>query len=124
VVVCDFNFIDISSLPSKANPVLIVDSNTVPPAPVPTQPFEVIAPWNSKFVKISDSIDLIEFPPGHLPQIPGTGSSSHGRVNAVKDLLGASATERAYHGPHYNEVRDRSQALAESVDHAHYSGGG
>jgi hypothetical protein len=121
VVVRDLNFVDIASLPSEANPILIVDSNAMLPAPVPAQPFEMIPPWNSEFAEISDSINLIEFPPGHLPQIPGTRSSSHGSVNAVKDVLGASATERAYHGQHYNDIRDTSQLLPESVDPANPS---
>lgn len=121
MVVRDFNLIDIASLPSEANPILIVDSNAVLPAPVPTQPFEMIPPWNRKFAEISDPIDLVEFPPGHLPQIPGTRSSSHGSVNAVKDVLGASATERAYHGLYYNDIRDTSQSLSESVDPANPS---
>ena len=121
MVVRDLNLIDISSLPSKANPILIVDSNAVLPVPVPPQPFEVIPPWNSEFAEFSDSIDLIEFPPGNLPQIPGTRSSSHGSVNAVKDVLGTSATKRAYHGLHYNDIRDTSQSLPESVDHTNAS---
>jgi hypothetical protein len=78
VVVRDFNLIDISSLPSEANPILIVDSNAVLSLPVSTQPFKMIPRWNSEFAEIPDSIDLIEFPPGNLPEIPGTRPSSHG----------------------------------------------
>ena len=124
MVVRDFNLIDIASLPSEANPILIVDSNAVLPAPVPAQPFEVIPPWNREFAEISDSIDLVQFPPGNLPQIPGTRSSSHGSINAVKDVLGASATERAYHGLYYNDHRYTSQSKSESFNRAHSSGEG
>jgi hypothetical protein len=91
------------------------------PAPVPAQPFKVIPRGNSEFAEISDSIDLIQFPPDNLPQIPGTCSSSNGTVNTVKDVFGASSTERAYHGKHYNDIRDRSQSLAEPVCRAHFS---
>jgi hypothetical protein len=94
------------------------------PAPVPVQPFEMVPSGDSEFAEISDSIDLIQLPSDNLPQISGACSSSNGTVNAVKDVLGASSTERAYHGQHYNAIRDSSQSPVESVDRAHRSGEG
>ena len=67
MIVRDFNFVGIASLPSETNPILIVDPDTVLPAPVSAQPFEVIPSWNSELAKVSNSIDLIELPPANLP---------------------------------------------------------
>jgi hypothetical protein len=115
VIVRDFNFVGIASLPSETNPILIVDPDTVLPAPVSTQPFEAISPWDSKFADISDSIDLIELPPGNLPQNTGTCPSGNGRVAPIKDVLGALPTERPYHGCYYNDTRDNHQSISMSA---------
>jgi hypothetical protein len=111
MIVRDFNFVGIASLPSETNPILIVDPDTVLPAPVSAQPFKAISPWNSKFADVSDSIDLIELPPGNLPQDTGTSSPGNGRVDPIKDVLGALPTEQSYHGSYYNDIRDNHQSL-------------
>lgn len=111
MIVRDFNFVGIASLPSETNPILIVDPDTVLPAPVSSQPFEAIPPWNGKFADVSDSIDLIELPPGNLPQDTGTGPSGNGRVDPIKDVFGALPTERPYHRSYYNDLRDNHQSL-------------
>jgi hypothetical protein len=111
MIVRDFNFVGIASLPSETNPILIVDPDTVLPAPVSTQPFEAISPWNSKFADVSDSIDLIELPPGNLPQNTGTDPSGNGRVDPIEDVLSALPTERPYHGCYYNGIRNNHQSL-------------
>ncbi len=98
MIVRDFNFVGIASLPSETNPILIVAPDTVLPAPVSSQPFEAIPPWNSKFADVSDSIDLIELPPGNLPQ--DTRTSPPG--------IGALPTEQPYHGSYYNGIMDVS----------------
>ena len=43
VIIRDLNLVDISSLPSETNPVLIVDSDTVLSVPVRSQPFETLS---------------------------------------------------------------------------------
>ena len=78
MIVRDFNFVGIVSLSSETNPILIVDSNTVLPASVSTQPFEAISPWNSKFADVSDLIALIKLPQGNLPQDTGTSPPGNG----------------------------------------------
>lgn len=109
VIIRDLNLVDISSLPSKTDPVLIVDPNAVLSAPVRPQPFEAISWRHSKLSKIFHAINLIQFPSGHLPQISGTCFSDYFGIDAVKYFLGASIPERAYHGDHYNGTRNRPQ---------------
>ena len=53
MIVRDFNFVGIASLPFETNPILIVDSNTVLSDPISAQPFEVIPSWNSELAKVS-----------------------------------------------------------------------
>lgn len=111
MIVRDLNLVGIASLPSETNPILIVDPNAVLSAPFSAQSFQVIPSWNSKFADVSDSIDLIELPPGNLPQDTGTGPSGNGRVDPVKDVFGALPTERPYHRSYYNDLRDNHQSL-------------
>jgi hypothetical protein len=111
MIVRDFNFVGIANLPSKTNPILIVDPNTVLSTSVSAKPFEAIPAWNSKFADVSDSIDLIKLPPSDLPQSTGTSPPGYGRVNPIKNVLGALPTERLYHGCHYNGTRDNHQSL-------------
>jgi hypothetical protein len=76
VVIRDLNLVDISSLPSETDPILIINSDTVLSAPVRPQPFQAISWWYSELSEIFHAINLIEFPSGHLPQISGTGFSA------------------------------------------------
>jgi hypothetical protein len=109
VIIRDFNLVDISSLPSETDPILIVDSDTVLCAPVRAQPFEAISWWYGQLSEIFHAIHLVEFPSGHFPQISGTGFSGHPGIDAVKYCLGASIRERTYHGIHYNGMCNRPQ---------------
>ena len=69
VIIRDFNLVDISSLPSETDPILIVDSDTVLSASVRPQPFEAISWRHSELSKIFHTINLIQFPSGHLSKL-------------------------------------------------------
>lgn len=109
VIIRDLNLVDISSLPSETNPILIVNSDAVLSVSVRPQPFEAISRWYSELTESFHAINLIEFPSGHLPQISGTYFSGYLGINAIKYCLGASIPERTYHGLHYNGTRNRPQ---------------
>jgi len=83
-------------------------------APVTPQPFEAISRWNSKLGEVSDSMNLIELPSGNRPQVPRAGFSGDGTVGAVKNILGASVAEGAYHRLDYNDTRDSHQPRSEN----------
>ena len=83
VIILHLNPVDISNLPSKTDPILIVDPNAVLSATVRPQPFETISRWYSERSEIFYAIHLIEFPSGHPPQISGTYFSGHLGVDAV-----------------------------------------
>lgn len=52
VIIRDFNLVDISSLPSETDPILIVDSDTVLSTSVRPQPFEAISWRYSELAKL------------------------------------------------------------------------
>jgi hypothetical protein len=84
VIIRDLNLVDISCLPSETDPILIVDPDTVLSVSVCPQPFKTVSWRNSELNEIFHSIDLIEFPSGHLPQIAGTCFSGYLGIDAVK----------------------------------------
>jgi len=43
MVVCDFDLVGITTLPAEADTVLVIDTDTVLPDAIPSQPFELIA---------------------------------------------------------------------------------
>ena len=109
VIIRDLNLVDISTLPSKTDPILIVDPNTVLPASIRPQPFEAIAWWCSELDKIFYAINLIKLSSSHLPQISRTGFPSFLGIDAVEYCLGSSIRERTYHRPYYNGTRNSPQ---------------
>ena len=60
VTIHDLNLIAISTLPSKTDPILIVDPTTVPCASIRSQPFDAIAWWCSEL----DLNPIFALPPG------------------------------------------------------------
>lgn len=90
VIVRDLNLVGISSLPSETDPILVVNSDTVLSAPVRAQSLKAVSWWNSQFDEIPHAIDLIEFPSGHLPQIPWASLS--GYLEIESDLCDQQCT--------------------------------
>jgi len=58
VVVRDFDFVGITFLPAETDSILVIDTNTVLTATVPSQTLQPIAWRHCKFPKISDPIEL------------------------------------------------------------------
>jgi hypothetical protein len=65
MIVCDFDFIRISILPSDTN--TFVNPDAVLPLPVTMQPLQFVARRNGQFPKVSHAIYLIELPAGNRP---------------------------------------------------------
>jgi hypothetical protein len=76
VVIRDFDLVRISSLPSEANPDLVVDANAILTGTVPLQPFQAVSRRNREVLDIGNSIELIQLPPSNRPQGPRTSSPS------------------------------------------------
>lgn len=105
VIVRGFNLVSIASLPSETNPILIIDPDTMLPAPVATQPFQAISPWHSEITEVSDSIDLIELPPSNLPQGPWADSPGDRTIDAVEDVCGRHGIGATEEQPHTESQR-------------------
>jgi hypothetical protein len=87
VVIDDFDFVGISGPPSKADPILRVDSDTVLAASVRVHALEAISRGNRQFGKVSNPIYLAEFPAGYRPQTSWASASGGRAINSVKDVL-------------------------------------
>ncbi len=64
MIVCDLNVVGIVLMPDETNPVLVVDSDAVLPATIPTQFFQAVAGRESQVIKFKRSVQHREFPPG------------------------------------------------------------
>jgi hypothetical protein len=65
VVVGNFNIERVAAFPTKANPVLIVDANTVLPCTISLQRLQTVCRGRSKVANIFGTIDLDQPPKGH-----------------------------------------------------------
>jgi hypothetical protein len=93
MVVRDFDFVGITVLPAKADPVLIVDPDAVLPDPVSSQALEAIPGWDAQLPQILHSIHLCQLAPCDRPQVDRTRSSGAPGRLAVEHVLGGSIRE-------------------------------
>jgi hypothetical protein len=63
MVVCYFNVIGVSVFPTKADPPLIVDPDTVLPFAVSLQGFQPVPRRNAKVLKVPGQVKIQEPPP-------------------------------------------------------------
>ena len=74
MVVGDFDFVGIATLPIEADPILIVDPNAVLSAPATAQTLEPV-PWRNRHLSnIAHSVDLIQLAPGDRPDDSGASA--------------------------------------------------
>jgi hypothetical protein len=58
VVVRDFDFFGMGTLPAETNAILIVNADAVLAQTVPTKLFEAIARWGSELRQFANTVDL------------------------------------------------------------------
>ena len=68
VIVFDADFVGISVLPPKRDPILVVDSNAVPAGLVALQQFEPITGWDSEIVQPTRRVNQPQLPLDAAPQ--------------------------------------------------------
>ncbi len=64
MIIDDLNIMNVSVMPGKANPPLVVDANTVLPFALPVQRFEMVARGDPQRFQIHDGVEHIQFPQG------------------------------------------------------------
>jgi hypothetical protein len=67
VVVRDFDFVGIAILPLKTNSILLVDANTVLPAPVTNQSFQAVARRDRQLPQLPNAVELGQLSPNRRP---------------------------------------------------------
>ena len=97
VIVRDFDFVCIALLPTKANTILVVDSNAVLTSAAPTKPLKTVAGRYRKFHKVTNPIELVELAASNRPQYSRARRACRSRFAAVEDIPSPTIRERAYH---------------------------
>ena len=67
VVIRDFDFLGMSILPTKADPILLVDSDAVLSFPSPLEPFQPVTGGYGELCNACNPIELIQLPAGGWP---------------------------------------------------------
>jgi hypothetical protein len=65
MVIGDFDFIGMTFLPDKTDPVLLIDADAVLICSITFQSFQVVARWYSEFRDVAYSVELIQFSTGY-----------------------------------------------------------
>jgi hypothetical protein len=64
VIIHNIDIEGISSFPTKADPPLVIDPDTVLPFPIPLQRFEPVPRWGSEIVEAFRLVQVQELAPG------------------------------------------------------------
>jgi hypothetical protein len=110
VVVCDFDVVGIALLPPEANPILIVNANTVLASSSAPENFQSVARRNRQFAKLAHAIQLRQLARNHCPECWWTGTASAPGIDPVEQIFRRSICERAYHTIYYNGCRNSPPA--------------
>ena len=97
VVVGHFNVEWTGFTPAKADPILLVDPNTVLPGPVAAERLESIARRNLQFFQRIYRVKLIQLSCRNPPQRSRTSLSGSLGVDAVEDVLRGLVSKRGDH---------------------------
>lgn len=111
MVVRDFDFRGMFTLPLEANAILIIDPNAVLAPPITFKALETITWEYCQLSDLAHPIDLIELAPGHHPQLTRANPSGLRPVRAIENRLSASIQEGGYHVSHYIEYCYTCQVL-------------
>jgi len=97
VIVDDLDVLWTALHPAKANPVSIVDSDTVLSLPVPFQPLEAVRRWNSQISEPVRLVELVKLALGDFPELYRARPPANLRPDAVEHVLRALISERSNH---------------------------
>ena len=98
VVIDDLDRLRPFGRPGETDTELRVDPDTVLPASIALERFQLIARWHAKRRERYRCIELIQLPARDGPERARTDSSCRTGIDAVEDILGAGTGERANHG--------------------------
>jgi hypothetical protein len=100
VVIRDFDFVGITSLPAKTDSVLFMDADTVLTAPISLETLQSVARRHGEFPKVSNSIKLCQLTADDLPEHDRTGRPRSTAIDTIEKVFGSRVREGAYHGMH------------------------
>jgi hypothetical protein len=110
VVVRDFDVVGTAILPPEANPVLIVDADTVLSDPRTAQGLEAVTRWNRQFAQCPNPIQLRQLARYDRPQRRRTRATRSPAVDPIEEIFRRRICKMAYHAVYYNGCRSRRQS--------------
>jgi hypothetical protein len=97
MIIRDLNLRRAALRPTKADPVLSVDPNTVLTLSVLGEGLQMVSGWNPEFLESTDGVQLIKLPEGDLPETLGTTPACLLRAPSIEDIFSPLVTERLDH---------------------------
>jgi hypothetical protein len=98
------------ALPVEADAILIINPDAELAPSFTSQALETISRRHRQLTYLTHSIDLIELPPSHGPQLTRAHPAGCQPVRAIENRLSAWIPEGPYHASHYIEYRCKCQA--------------
>jgi hypothetical protein len=86
MVICDFDFVGIFTLPPKTNSVPIIDANAVLIDSISLKSLELISGRDCQFTKLTYPVELSKFASHHWPKRHGTCSPCTAAIGAVEKI--------------------------------------
>ena len=115
MVVRDFDFFGMGTLPSETNAKLIVNADAVLSQAVSAKLFEAIARRGRELGQFANTVDLSQLASRDPPEVLRTSPSSFSAVYAVEEVLRCLVCEGSNHGLYYNGYRDNTPATGVSA---------
>lgn len=87
VVICDFDFVGIFSLPTETNSILIVDADTMLTLPITAESLQTISGWDGEIAKVANPIQKIESSLRNRPQRARTDLPCRTRIDSIENVV-------------------------------------
>ena len=97
MIVYDFHVAGTTLRPGEADPVLLVDPDTVLTVPITREQFQPIPRRDSEFLNLLNGIELIQFSARNTPKPSGTGFSGFPGGPAIENGFRSFVLERLDH---------------------------
>jgi hypothetical protein len=92
VIVFDADFVGITALPSKRDPILIVDPNAVPTRAIAFQPLEAVTRGNRQIFETRGHVQQFQLPLNRAPKLARDSSGWTG-ISLPKQIRRGAVTK-------------------------------
>ena len=93
VIIHDLNVFSLARVPDEADPVLIVDANTVPPGQIAPERFQSIGGWCPQIVQAGGRVEHVQLAAGHAPQLRRASFACCSCIRSIEHVQRAGICE-------------------------------